>query len=130
MDSITLKPLGDVTICEPPNWCAIADLSTAWVKISEDNADILRTRVCAAGIGIVWDTKNKSATVPAYDWKRGNVYTYGAVVEDALLRRGVTVSDMMMAGIAVFSWLQELIPTTKDVEETTDFIEAGEELKI
>lgn len=127
MDGVLIKPLGQVAIKEPENWCTIADLSTAWIKMQEGSIqEILQTRVCAAAIGIVFDNERNKVQLPAYDWSRGNIYVYGATIEDRLLRQGVKVNQICLGGVTVFRWLQDLIPTPEDVENATDFTEAEE----
>ena len=125
MECLNIKRIGDVAISEPSNWCSIADLSMAWMKSSGDNEDIRRVRLCSAAIGIVWN-KSNTVKIPEYDWKRGNIWLYGATVQDLLMRHGVQISDIMMSGISAFKWIQELMPSVEEVEETTDFSEAQE----
>ena len=123
MDAINIKPIGDVVCIEPGNWCSIADLSTAWVRRHDGIEEIMKTRICAAAIGIVWSPDN-DLKVPVYDWRKGEIIAYGAAIQDILMRNRVTVSDIMMAGVAAFRSLQSLIPTVEEVEDTTDFSEA------
>ena len=131
MDTINVKPLGEIKIKEPDNWCAIADLSMGWVNIKDDHTtEIMRTRICAAAIGIDWDAKKEAHKLPKYDWARGDLFVYGSAVQDRLLRWGVTVSELCLIGVSVFQWLTDLIPSQEEVEKVEDFSAAVEERPI
>ena len=129
MDKMTFDVLGDVPVIEPDNWCCIADLSHGWVKIQTGGvSEIMQQRVCAAAIGMVFDKSftigadNKS--VPEYDVTAGDLFKYGAVIQDLLLKQGVSIMEMATVGVEVFGYLSALIPKRREVDEQTDFIEA------
>lgn len=125
MESVNVTPLGDVTVKEPDNWCSIADLSQGWASMGDGVKEILQTRVCAAALGMVWDNKANKVKLPEYDWRRGDLFLYGAACQDKLHRQGVKLNAICVSGVKVFKWLQELFPTYNEVEEVSDFTEAA-----
>ena len=128
MDNLEIKPIGTVECLEPENWCVISDISTAWMRTNVDESHILRTRVCAASIGIVWG-KSNDVSVPVYDYRKGDIFAYGAAVQDVLMRQRVNIAEILMAGARSFRMLQAVIPTPADMEATADFSEAAEDDK-
>ena len=130
MDGILIKPIGQIAIQEPDNWCSISDLTQAWIKVHGDKEgggvqEIRQARICAAALGMCWAREGNPLTMPTYDFARGNVYVYGATVQDRLLRKGVKLDDLATAGISIFGWLQSLMPTREEEQNAEDFSEAA-----
>jgi len=135
MNTIEIAPLGEIPMSEPGSWCAIGDLSTAWVNIKEnEKAEIIRTRICAAAIGVVCSgdvpTAKGDLMIPRYDWATGDLLLYGGKVQDLLMRKGVKVSDICLSGIKVFRWLTDLIPSHEEGQKAANFTEQAEAQQI
>jgi hypothetical protein len=128
MAEITIEPVGVINMKAPANFCTIGDVSTAWSALPRGSMkEIKRTRVCAAAVGIVAGGDND---LPVYDWIAGDLFTYGAAIQDQLMRRGVTLISILEAGVEAFNFLCEQMPKQKEVDEITAFSGLAEERRI
>mgnify|MGYP003628574652 FL=1 len=124
MKTITLSPLGDLTVVKPASWSAVADLALRWpVDIAERGYRERRVRAGAGAIGLV---ANGAWDLPSYKPERYDFLGYGQACLDLLISRGVRLTEILVRGREVAAWLNGTLPSEAEVEETADFTEAEE----
>lgn len=125
MQSITLPRFPDLQIRKPDCWGSLVDLTLCWPNNTEDPRAAPRyARCCAGAIGIVID--DERLRLPVYQVETMEMVAYGLSVLEALITRGVPLSNIIRVGREVADWLAASLPSEAEVAKTADFIE-GEE---
>jgi hypothetical protein len=120
MDTLTLSPLGDLTVARPASWAVLADLAVSWPHDpGAPDFRIKQMRCAAAAIGLV--VNDERLPLPKYRPATLDLVAYGESVLEVLIPRRVQLSTILRAGRVAGDWLSDALPTEQEVAETADF---------
>jgi uncharacterized protein YjiS (DUF1127 family) len=109
MENIELNPLGGFKI-HTPRACVSYDLISCW---SENQSRAHLGRLSAAAIGIAL----LDAGLPRYDIDAALPISYGGVVMDKLISRGVEPSEIIEKGMLILTKLAPQILREEDIKK-------------
>tara|TARA_R110000824_G_scaffold286588_1_gene474723 strand:+ start:167 stop:547 length:381 start_codon:yes stop_codon:yes gene_type:complete len=124
MKTITLSPLGDLTVRPPPTLAAVADLTIAWPVDEEDRLYRSKLiRACCAALGLAIDDP-RFRFPPEYVSMSMDILAYGESVLEFLLANRVELDKIPAAGHAAANWLSSWPATEAEVVQQVNFTDA------
>ena len=128
MNSIELRPLGEIQLCRPPSFAAIYDVVNEWGGLY--NLNQIQTargaRLLCAVVGMCWSPANVGPKPPEYHVTTGDPIAYGGQVMDWLARHKVEVLPIYQRGSDLIVELNSDLPTQPDVDAQKDFSAVSE----
>ena len=124
MNTLTLSPLGDLTLTRPASWVVIADLVISWpsdIKSVEYRHKLMRHSAATIGLAVTDDRLK----LPKYRPATMDMMSYGESVLEVLIPRRVQIASIIKAGREVGDWLSDCLPAEQEVQEAADFTDGG-----
>ena len=109
MESIEINPLGGFPV-HTPRACVSYDLISCW---SENQSRAHLGRLAAAAIGIAL----LDAGLPRYDIDAALPISYGGIILDKLIARGVEPSEIIEKGMLILTMLAPNILREEDIKK-------------
>jgi len=109
MNTIEITPLGELDI-QIPRLCVTYDLVSCW---SDNQSRAHLGRLAAAAIGVCC----KEAGLPRYDIDSALPISYGGLVMDKLLSKGVTPAEVIEKGMQLLTVLAPKLTAEQEVKK-------------